>query len=245
MAQLLLLLLLLWADFTVGDVHKRIIGGQPCHPDERKYHVLLRGDNRTHMNFCGGSLISNQWILTASHCWPPGWTMRANLTVHPGPGLDVPLQNDPQHRIPFIDNQGQHDIMLLRLTTPVNNPHTIPVPACNDANANLTLFLCFSLGIALQPVRDLQCANVSVVHCVHFGDLRADGQILFQNQHYFCGRAPGVDTCGGDSGGGVVYRGQIYGVISGSGCRAHAHPIRFMNVCNSTYREWIRDTAHV
>uniref|UniRef100_A0A667WPW4 trypsin n=1 Tax=Myripristis murdjan TaxID=586833 RepID=A0A667WPW4_9TELE len=66
-------------NFTVGDVHKRIIGGRPCRPDERLYHVQLRGffqnSTYTEETLCGGSLISDQWILTASHCWPsePGW----------------------------------------------------------------------------------------------------------------------------------------------------------------------------
>ncbi|XP_029911161.1 anionic trypsin-2-like [Myripristis murdjan] len=235
MAQLLLLLLLLWADFTVGDVHKRIIGGQPCQPDERQYHVLLRARDTLNndVDFCGGSLISDQWILTASHCWysEPGWTMRANLTVHPGPGLDVPLQNDPQHRIPFIDNQGQHDIMLLRLTTPVNNPHTIPVPACNDANAarlrNVNNHESVQIAgkaathagpgnvkdPAEEPEPDLQCVDVNVADCRVITH-QFPGQTPIQNQHHFCGQGSDVDACVGDSGGGVVYGGKIYGVIS-------------------------------
>lgn len=55
---------------TGMDVQKRIVGGNEC---ERHYHVHLRivfADGKS--SFCGGTLISDQWIVTAAHCHEPG-----------------------------------------------------------------------------------------------------------------------------------------------------------------------------
>lgn len=38
----------------------RIVGGYPINITKTPYQVYLRG--------CGGSIISEEWILTAAHC---------------------------------------------------------------------------------------------------------------------------------------------------------------------------------
>jgi secreted trypsin-like serine protease len=59
------------AEFA-GKVHvppneqaNRITGGQPASRGQFPWQVALIIDD---LYFCGGSLISNLWVLTAAHC---------------------------------------------------------------------------------------------------------------------------------------------------------------------------------
>ena len=54
----------------------RVINGQNARPHAWPWQVSLRSNNR---HFCGGSLIANNWVLTAAHCFRS--TSTGSLTV--------------------------------------------------------------------------------------------------------------------------------------------------------------------
>ncbi len=46
----------------------RILNGEDASPLEFPWQASLRSRNRPDFHFCGGTLISDLWVLTAAHC---------------------------------------------------------------------------------------------------------------------------------------------------------------------------------
>lgn len=254
-----LLLLLLWVGVTVStdvDLQKRIVGGQTCQPNERQYHVKFKflGDL-----ICGGSLISDSWILTAAHCRE--LLPQAILDVHPGPGQKVTITSLPKtykEKVNIITKK-KHDIMLLKLRKPVTIA-PVPLPTQQECNTrrNIRSFqIAGHSSTTMGPNNErgddesptLQCANIDVVSCQNFLNCLKTNQPDFYKkhsfQHLFCGQSSVADASPGDSGGGVVHNGKLYGVISfgGSGTHACVSPVAFMDVCE--YLPWIKETTGI
>ncbi|KID30657.1 Trypsin [Prauserella sp. Am3] len=212
------------ADETDG-VTPNVVGGSPADISEFPYAVALT--DSTGFQFCGGSLIAEDKVLTAAHCADGqdpsdvvAVTGRTDLTTDEG--TETPVSDIWVHPDYSSVTSGA-DVAVLTLSSPVSGAETIDLASGTDApvyspgsDATVAGWGTTSEGgsasdTLLQgtvPVSsDEDCSSA------YGGDYDATSMV--------CAGLPegGVDACQGDSGGPLVVDGVLAGVVSwGEGC---------------------------
>lgn len=122
----------------------KIIGGEIADQGEWPWQVALVAANMpvsTDTQFCGGSMVLDQWVLTAAHCvrWmdeqgagfdvlPQEISVLAGTNALDGSGDKVPVEQIFVHPSYSVD-QLDYDIALIKLARAPNVPYqTIEVP---------------------------------------------------------------------------------------------------------------------
>jgi len=123
------------------DVDSKITGGSDADISEFPWQVYLEAGNYT----CGGSIISNEWIITAAHC-----TKGEFNEPIPASEMDVIVgANNPRNSLQgkkyFVSEVIVHelydlqtydnDIAVLRLKEPVSYPNAVPIKLVNEKDS--------------------------------------------------------------------------------------------------------------
>ncbi|XP_072308898.1 trypsin [Eucyclogobius newberryi] len=224
----------------------RIVGGEEVVPFSIIYQASLRLFNQ---HFCGGTLIHEQWVISAAHCWRPAQLIRVALGKH------KLFEQEESEQIfgvltlirhfNYIATTFDNDIMMIKLDRPatltqqvglaplpeVNQPALSWHTQCTVSGWGVTTLWSYSLSPVLRSVQVDFFPN-----CWYFYYFRVTKNMICAGSWY-----GGKDSCQGDSGGPLFCNGKLQGIVSwGIGCAYSYYPGVYTRVEN--FADWIRWT---
>ncbi|XP_020711972.2 transmembrane protease serine 9-like [Athalia rosae] len=229
----------------------KIVGGTATTINNYPYLVSIIY-NKEHV--CGGSLISNQWILTAAHCIDGLKTSLFNVRVGStyrtkGGTLVTAISSIVTHEL-YDDDSYDYDVGLIRLASALtlsNAVKTVILPSSTYTVADRTSCAIagwgktsyggamsqFLLALTVPIVSQKVCYDTFI----HRNTVTA--------RMICAGYTTGAkDTCQGDSGGPLVCNKVQVGIVSwGAGCAAVGYPGVYSRV--SALRDWIKKKTNV
>ncbi|XP_072532975.1 complement factor D isoform X2 [Salminus brasiliensis] len=232
---------LLYASLLPGDC---ITGGKEAPAHSRPYMASLQLEGK---HYCGGFLISSEWLMSAAHCFQDDTGFKVVLGAHSLSEAEDTKQTfdiAAYYKHPDFNSKNyDNDIVLVKLNQPVTETVAVkPVKFQQaggndpDTNADVDTAGWGSNNRGLRPDK-LQELTVSILprwRCNSYG-------VAF-TKNMFCSSKPRMDTCDGDSGGPLLYNGIVVGITSNGGksCGSTKKPGLYTII--SHYNTWITST---
>jgi hypothetical protein len=261
-----LLALALAASAPAAGVRPRVVGGTAAATGDYPWQVAVGFEamGGTVVQYCGGTLVASQWVLTADHCDVYIGDEARIASVERRSGGHV-LYIDQVVRHPQADGRGaatpRYDVNLLHLTAPVPDARPLVV---GDATTGSALYApgklltitgwgdtAFGAGDGSETMLEARVPRASDPSCA-----TAYGTD-FHVTDMICAGYPegGTDTCQGDSGGPLIAptvttpskrnpaHWRLVGVTStGNGCAEPGYPGIYARITEPVIRDWITAT---
>uniref|UniRef100_A0A182WYK2 trypsin n=1 Tax=Anopheles quadriannulatus TaxID=34691 RepID=A0A182WYK2_ANOQN len=238
----------------LNETTQRIVGGHEIDIGAAPFQASVQSHG---VHVCGGSIIHQQWVLTAGHCAssskePNSLSVRVASIHHNQGGQIVNVEESIRH--PLYDEQLiiDYDVSLLRLEQCLTfspNVQAIRLPMQDEFFQDGTVCVVSGWGATQNPVESsdrLRATDVPLVnHAVCQTAYISAASTITDRMicaGYFSG---GRDACQGDSGGPLYYENTLIGVVSWrtGGCAEVNFPGVYSRV--ASVRAWIYEVSDV
>nr|XP_034984551.1 acrosin-like [Zootoca vivipara] len=247
----------------------RVVGGSNVLPGTWPWMVSFQVLTRKgYTNFCGGSLISPRWVLSAAHCFQKPKQIRfirlsigAHRVSKPGPDAQRrSIKRLVNHKLykRGSNNKVHNDISLVELNEPVNCTDYIQ-PACLPEDSMVVSLLkhCYVSGFGImdsitgQKADIMQEGPVDIIPEAICSKPDWWSQAILEENICAGHIQGGIATCKGDSGGPLMCREQrserywVIGITSWgpSFCGQEKKPGVYIST--QFYLDWIKKTTNM
>ncbi|XP_067112211.1 tryptase-2-like [Osmerus mordax] len=243
--------------FVSPGVRSSIVGGEDAPEGRWPWMVYLALTNGYDSWSCGGSVLNEEWVLTAAHCVDPSPLLNlsfARLGTHALTGASKFYRGISRvsSHTNYDVNRNEYDIALVKLDKKVtysSQVSPVALPAEDDffnlkSECWVTGWGNVHEGIPLQDPQILQQLQVPLIK----DNLCKHAYPEFVPTMLCAGFIEGEkDSCQGDSGGPLVCRSaerfvQVGIVSFGQGCAQNGFPGVYTRVAK--YLDFINETIH-
>ncbi|XP_041450551.1 brachyurin [Drosophila obscura] len=247
-------------DLRHGALTGRISGGEVARDNQFPYQVGLSIEEANDLfSWCGGSLISDQYLLTAAHCVEEAISITFYLggVQRLSPQQLIRANSPVVYLHPDWDSQSlENDIALLRLPEPAvfsSSIDVIRLPGMASSHVSYDYVPATTSGWGRMSDESALISD-HLRFVVQFVESNEDCQYAYANikpTNICMDTTGGRSTCTGDSGGPLIYYDPLQsaniliGVTSygkKSGC-TRGYPSVFTRV--TAYLDWIAEVSGV